>query len=62
MNNNDKKCSTCKWWKQDFGIMTVTGWTGMWRDDGYCHFEPHRIYKKADDCCHNWEDSNGTEM
>lgn len=55
MNNKDKQCANCKWWEQDYGIWTVTGWTGMWRDDGDCRIEPHRIYKKGKNCCRNWE-------
>ena len=57
-SNKDKRCSNCVWWQQDFGVWTFTGWTGLWRDDGYCHFEPHRIYKKGDDYCHNYEEKN----
>lgn len=50
----DERCETCRWWKQDFGTFTATGWTGMDRNEGHCHFERRRIAKRGDDCCHDW--------
>jgi len=49
------KCSGCQWWKKDYGVWTFTGWTGMDRDDGHCHLEPARIYKRATDICSHYE-------
>lgn len=36
-------CEECRYWKQDYGMWTMTGWTGMGRDDGHCHVEPRRL-------------------
>ena len=33
----------------------MNGWTGMDRDDGHCHLEPVRIYKRAADLCSHYE-------
>ena len=46
-------CQNCVFWKKAYGTFTVTGWTGMDRDDGHCHFEPRTIPKRGDDFCHN---------
>lgn len=39
MNN----CKTCKYWKQDRGIWTATGWTRMWEEDGHCYCDIERV-------------------
>ena len=49
-------CRDCMYWKQDFGIWTMTGWTGMGRDAGHCYLEPKRISKPGSDFCRHWTD------
>ena len=44
-------CKDCVYWEQDFGIWCFNGWSGMDREDGYCHIEPKKIYKKGSDFC-----------
>ena len=46
-----KKCEHCKYWKKDFGIHCVNGWSGMDKDNGHCHYEIKTIYKNAEDFC-----------
>ncbi len=36
-------CADCRFWKKDYGMFCMNGWTGMDRDDGHCHVEPRRI-------------------
>jgi hypothetical protein len=48
------KCENCHWWKKDYGIWCFNGWSGVNRDDGYCHFDIKKVYKKADDYCSNF--------
>jgi hypothetical protein len=36
-------CEDCRFWKKDYGMFCVNGWTGMGRDEGHCHVEPRRI-------------------
>lgn len=52
----DRRCKTCRWWKWDKGMWALNGWTGMGRGDGHCHYEPKRICKHENDCCHHWEE------
>lgn len=40
-------CAECRYWKKDYGMWTMTGWTGMDRDNGYCHVEPRTIHKEG---------------
>ena len=42
------------YWTQDYGVFTATGWTGLDRDDGYCHLKQHRIAKAGSDFCSAW--------
>lgn len=44
-------CANCRYWKKDWGMFTVTGWTGACHNDGYCHLEPRQIYKSGDSFC-----------
>ena len=53
-----KTCEHCYWWKKDWGLHCMNGWTGAGRKDGHCCMEPERIYKAADDGCSRWEDAN----
>lgn len=50
-----KCCSGCQWWKKDYGIFCVNGWSGMDRDDGHCLREPVTVYKRATDICSHYE-------
>lgn len=52
------KCSGCLWWKKDYGMWCVNGWTGMDRNDGHCHLEVKTTRKSGDDYCSHWEDKN----
>ena len=45
------KCEDCIYWKWDQGIWCFNGWSGVGRNDGYCHFELKKIYKKGNDFC-----------
>lgn len=45
------KCVNCKFWKKDYGTFTITGWTKMDKQDGYCYYFPVRIEKKSHDMC-----------
>jgi len=54
MPDAKRTCENCAWWKKDWGIFTATGWTGMGRNDGHCHYEPRPIVKRGNDRCHNW--------
>ncbi len=51
-----KHCKTCRFWQRDYGIWTVTGWTGMGRDDGHCCVLPTKIAKQGTDFCSLWEE------
>jgi hypothetical protein len=57
-----KSCETCVFWRKDYGTFTVTGWTGMDRNDGYCHLEPKVVPKQADDLCQHWEGTRGCDQ
>ena len=50
-----RECSTCIWWKKDYGMWCVNGWSGLNSKDGHCHYEPKRIYKPADSVCSHHE-------
>jgi len=49
-----ENCENCKYWKKDFGIFCVNGWSGLDRDDGYCYFEVKKISKKGADFCSHY--------
>jgi hypothetical protein len=51
MRSRRKTCETCVYWKKDYGMWCVNGWTGLERDDGHCHYEPNPIAKTACDFC-----------
>lgn len=40
----ERICKNCIYWVWDKEIFTATGWTGMGREDGHCHYEPKRIF------------------
>lgn len=44
-----RRCEDCRFWKKDYGTWCVNGWTGMDRDDGYCHVQPVKVYRKGQD-------------
>ena len=52
---SDDCCLRCKYWKKDYGIWCFNGWTGADKDDGYCHYEPKKYYKKATDFCSKFD-------
>lgn len=52
----ERACENCTYWKKDYGIYTVTGWTGMDRKNGGCHFEPKAVSTQADDFCSHFEE------
>lgn len=52
------ECQGCFWWKKDYGIWCVNGWSGMGRKDGHCHLEQKPVAKQADDFCSHWKDKN----
>lgn len=45
------ECRDCIFWKKDYGIFCINGWSGIDRKDGYCHYEIKKIYKQEDDFC-----------
>ena len=45
------KCEDCKWWVKDYGIMTITGWTGMDKDDGWCRANITEVRKNGKSFC-----------
>jgi hypothetical protein len=49
-----KTCETCLWYKPDYGIHCMNGWS---RDgqDGKCQYEVTTVYKTKDDKCSHWE-------
>jgi hypothetical protein len=49
--NDTRRCDGCMYWKKDWGMWCLNGWTGEGRDDGHCHLEPRKVYKRADDMC-----------
>jgi len=53
--NQEKICRNCVFWKKDYGVWTVTGWTGMDRDSGNCHLKPEKVSKKGNDFCSFFE-------
>ena len=44
-------CRDCEFWVWDPGMWTMTGWTGMDREDGHCHLEQKVIRKDGNDFC-----------
>lgn len=58
----NRKCETCVFWKRDRGTFTATGWTGVDKKDGYCHFEPREIHKNGSSFCHNWLNKEGDKQ
>ena len=52
-----EKCETCKWWVKDYGLYCMNGWSGMDRDDGYCHYYPEGLYRSGKtEQCHFYEE------
>lgn len=45
------RCELCARWERDFGIWTVTGWTGADKLDGYCYLMPKKVRKDGTECC-----------
>lgn len=45
------RCELCARWEHDFGIWTVTGWTGADKLDGYCYLMPKKVRKDGTECC-----------
>lgn len=45
------RCEDCIFWKKDYGMWCVNGWTKMYDDDGHCHLFPEVVPKKKDDFC-----------
>jgi len=54
-------CKDCVYWVKDDGIWCFNGWSGADREDGYCHIEPKKIYKKGSDFCGKFESLEGVE-
>jgi hypothetical protein len=52
-------CRNCIYWKKDNGTFTVTGWTGMNREDGHCQYEPKAIPKSGESFCHHHTREHG---
>lgn len=50
----EKICKNCTWYKADYGIYCLNGWSkeGL---DGYCHFEPTPIYTHENNKCSYFE-------
>jgi len=61
MGDTEAICRTCIYWKQDFGVWCVNGWSGAERDDGHCRYEPKTIRKMGEECCHHWRDRTAKE-
>lgn len=51
---SERCCYNCAFWKQDFGMWCVNGWSKMGRDEGDCHLEPRTVAKRGDDLCQHF--------
>jgi hypothetical protein len=47
---DNEECRTCKFWRVDNGMWTMTGWSGS-GEDGNCHYDKHPIPKRANSFC-----------
>lgn len=51
----ERRCAECVYWKKDWGIWCVNGWSGAGRNNGHCHVEPKPVPTRADDLCRHFE-------
>jgi len=49
-------CKNCRYWEKDNGIFCLNGWSGIDREDGFCHFGVERVYKHGKDFCSHFEE------
>jgi len=49
-----RQCKNCVYFKVDWGMHCVNGWTGD-GSNGWCLYEPRRVEKKQDSKCAKFE-------
>jgi hypothetical protein len=50
-------CENCAYWKADWGMHCMNGWTGD-GTKGHCHLEPKRVAVVHDNTCRHFEPSS----
>ena len=49
-----RRCENCAFWKVDYGMHCMNGWTGD-GSEGYCRYEVKQVKTAKDSICHHFE-------